>query len=177
MIVHIFGGSGSGTSTLGKALAAECGYTFLDTDDFFWLPTDPPFREKRPREERLALLRREFSAHEKTALSGSLCGWGDPLTPLFQLAVRIELPPEIRLERLEARERSRFGARVLPGGDMERQHREFMDWAARYDAGGPEIRSRALHDEWQKKLSCPVVLLDGSMPVGELLRQLAPYLR
>lgn len=176
MIVHIFGGSGSGTSTLGRALAAEFGYTFLDTDDFYWLPTDPPFREKRPREDRLALVRSALSDCKNAALCGSLCGWGDSLTPLFQLAVRIELPPEIRLERLKRREEARYGARLLPGGDMERQHREFMDWAARYDAGGPEIRSRALHDEWQKTLSCPVVQLDGRMPVGELLRQLAPYL-
>lgn len=176
MIVHIFGGSGSGTSTLGRAVAAEYGYHFLDTDDFFWMPTDPPFLEKRPPEERLSMLRKEFAAHGRVVLSGSLCGWGDPLIPLFGLAVRMELPPEIRLSRLETRERARFGDRILPGGDMERQHREFMDWAARYDTAGPDIRSRALHDAWQETLACPVIELDGSLPVRALLRALAPYL-
>ena len=117
-----------------------------------------------------------MAAHERVVLSGSLCGWGDPLIPLFDLAVRMELPPEIRLSRLETRERSRFGGRILPGGDMERQHREFMDWAARYDTAGPEIRSRALHDEWQEKLACPVVELDGSLSVEALLKKLAAYL-
>ena len=176
MIVHIFGGSGSGASTLGRAVAAEYGCFFMDTDDYFWMPTDPPFREKRPREQRLALIREEFSAYERVVLSGSLCGWGDPLIPLFDLAVRMELPPEIRLSRLETRERSRFGDRILPGGDMERQHREFMAWAARYDTAGPEIRSRALHDKWQEKLACPVVELDGSLSVEALLKKLAAYL-
>ena len=176
MIVHIFGGSGSGASTLGRAVAAEYGCFFMDTDDYFWMPTDPPFREKRPREQRLALIREELAAHERVVLSGSLCGWGDPLIPLFDLAVRMELPPEIRLSRLETRERSRFGGRILHGGDMERQHREFMDWAARYDTAGPEIRSRALHDEWQEKLACPVVELDGSLSVEALLKKLAAYL-
>ncbi len=42
MIVHIFGGAGSGTSTLGRAIAAEYGCFFMDTDDYFWMPTDPP---------------------------------------------------------------------------------------------------------------------------------------
>lgn len=176
MIVHIFGGSGSGASTLGRAIAAEYGCFFMDTDDYFWMPTDPPFQEKRPREQRLALIREELAAYERVVLSGSLCGWGDPLIPLFDLAVRMELPPEIRLSRLETRERSRFGDRILPGGDMERQHREFMDWAARYDTAGPEIRSRALHDKWQEKLACPVVELDGSLSVEALLKKLAAYL-
>ena len=176
MIVHIFGGSGSGASTLGRAIAAEYGCFFMDTDDYFWMPTDPPFQEKRPREQRLALIREELAAHERVVLSGSLCGWGDPLIPLFDLAVRMELPPEIRLSRLETRERSRFGDRILPGGDMERQHREFMDWAARYDTAGPEVRSRALHDKWQEKLACPVVELDGSLSVEALLKKLAAYL-
>lgn len=176
MILHIFGGSGSGTSTLGRAVAEKYGYAFLDTDDYFWMPTDPPFQQKRLQEERLALLRKEFSIHEKVVLSGSLCGWGDPLIPLFDLAVRMELPPEIRLERLRAREFSRFGSRILPGGDMEQAHREFMEWAARYDTGGLDIRSRALHDEWQKKLRCPLIQLDGSLPVEKLLQQLEQYL-
>lgn len=50
MLIHIFGASGSGTSTLGRAVAAGLGWRFLDTDDFFWLPTDPPFTTPRPRE-------------------------------------------------------------------------------------------------------------------------------
>ena len=31
-IIHIFGASGSGTTTLGKKICTELGYTFLDTD-------------------------------------------------------------------------------------------------------------------------------------------------
>jgi len=53
-IVHITGASGSGTTTLGRALAERLGWMHLDTDDFYWLPTDPPYREKRPAETRLA---------------------------------------------------------------------------------------------------------------------------
>ncbi len=41
--VHIFGASGAGTSTLGRALADRHRLVHLDTDDFYWMPTDPPF--------------------------------------------------------------------------------------------------------------------------------------
>lgn len=34
-IIHIFGASGSGTSTLGKKICDELGYKFMDTDGDF----------------------------------------------------------------------------------------------------------------------------------------------
>jgi adenylate kinase family enzyme len=40
--IHIFGASGSGTSTFGRALAAELSIRFFDADDYYWLDTDPP---------------------------------------------------------------------------------------------------------------------------------------
>jgi hypothetical protein len=41
--IHIFGASGSGTTTLGAAIADRYGYAHLDVDQYFWMPTDPPF--------------------------------------------------------------------------------------------------------------------------------------
>jgi adenylate kinase family enzyme len=41
--VHILGASGSGATTLGAALAQRLGFTHLDSDDFFWIKTDPPY--------------------------------------------------------------------------------------------------------------------------------------
>ena len=38
-VIHIYGASGSGTSTLGRKLSEELGYKFMDTDDYFWFPT------------------------------------------------------------------------------------------------------------------------------------------
>ena len=45
-VIHIYGASGSGTSTLGRYLGDKLGYFFMDTDDYFWLPTDPPYTKK-----------------------------------------------------------------------------------------------------------------------------------
>ena len=169
-VIHIFGASGSGTSTLGRAVADRVGLRFLDTDDYYWLPAEPMYTLKRPIPERLALMVRDLDECSDAVLSGSLAGWGDPLIPRFTLAVRLDTPTPVRMERLRQREYARYGARVLPGGDMYDQSQAFLDWAARYDDGVPPLRSRALHDLWQQQLPCPVLTLDGTLPVEELVQ-------
>ena len=160
-VIHIFGASGSGTTTLGRKISRELGFLHMDTDDYFWLPTDPKFTAKRPVPERLRLMEQEMDRAEEVVISGSLTDWGDPLIPRFTLAIRIEMDPAIRMERILARERQRYGSRIEPGGDMYETSQAFLEWAKSYDTGGPEIRSRAKHDQWQKLLTCPV-LLDGA---------------
>jgi adenylate kinase family enzyme len=175
--VHIVGASGSGTTTLGRALAAELGAPHLDTDEYFWLPSAPPFQHVRERGERQALLGADLARHPGWTLSGSLCGWGDVFVPLFDLVVFLWVPPEIRLARLRRRERARYGAAIDPGGDRHEATRKFLEWAAGYDDGldVPE-RCRRLHEEWLAALPCPVVRFEGTASTGEQLARLRPHL-
>ena len=168
-VIHIFGASGSGTTTLGRAIADRTGYRFLDSDDYLWLPTDPQYTTKRPSEERLALLEGDIDASDGAVVSGSLVGWGDPLIPRFTLAVRLVVPHDERMARIERRELDRYGDRIRPGGDMYQIHRDFLQWAAGYEDGPATMRSRAMHDLWQQKLTCPLLTLDGTRPVEELV--------
>lgn len=116
-VIYLYGPSGAGTTTLGRTLAAELGWRHMDTDDYFWKPTDPPYTVKRPIERRLELMEKELDREAVgTVLSGALDGWGDPLIPRFSLAVRLEVEQSVRLERLRARELAAFGERILPGG-------------------------------------------------------------
>jgi adenylate kinase family enzyme len=101
--VHLVGASGSGTTTLGRALAGRRGCPHLDTDDFFWLPSDPPFQHVRERGERQALLGAALQGSSGWVLSGSLCGWGDMFIPQFELVIFLWVPPAVRLARLRAR--------------------------------------------------------------------------
>lgn len=166
MRVHILGASGSGTTTLGRALAARAGVAFFDTDDFYWQTTDPPYQKPRPGAARLALLQKALARHTSWVLSGSLCGWGDPVIPLFELVVFLWAPTEVRIARLRAREIREFGAEALAsGGSLHRNHEEFIAWAADYDTGGPDMRSLSRHEAWLARLSCPTVRLDGKSTV------------
>lgn len=74
-IIHIFGASGSGTSTLGKKICDEFGFTFMDTDDYFWLPTEIKYTQKRPREERIEMMKKDIENSKNVVISGSLTDW------------------------------------------------------------------------------------------------------
>jgi adenylate kinase family enzyme len=167
--IHITGASGCGVSALGAALAGRLGIAYLDTDSFYWLPTPDPFTEKRPVETRFALLEDAFAASPQGwVLSGSLDGWGDPLVPRFDLVVFLRAPTEIRMARLRARERHRYGAVVEPGGERHEASQEFLAWCAGYDAGVRTGRSLARRLAWLERLSCPVIRLDGTAPTEAL---------
>lgn len=161
-VIHIFGASGSGTSTLGKKICDELGYRFMDTDDYYWLPTDPKYVQKRPVEDRLRRMKNDIIHSENVVISGSLVDWGDELIPWFTLAIRMETDTFVRISRLKNREKQAFGSRIELGGDMYQAHLDFIEWAKQYDDGGMDMRSKAKHDEWQKLLPCPLIVLDGS---------------
>ncbi len=166
--IHITGASGSGTSTLARALANRLPSQAFDTDDFYWRPTDPPFQEKRPVGERLDLMREVFLPRSGWVLSGSLHTWGAPAMGRVTHVVFLTLPAGQRLARLRARERRRFGDRIGPGGDLEIAHRGFLDWAMSYDEPGTEGRSRDAHEAWLTTLNVPVIRMDAGRPVADL---------
>ncbi|MFB5759828.1 hypothetical protein [Paenibacillus medicaginis] len=165
--IHILGASGSGTTTLGKALSLILPHVHLDSDDFFWAQK---YTERRPPEERLRLLKQEMQPCPQWMLSGSVCRWGDALKSEFDLVIFLRIPHELRMERLRARERQRYGDDILPDGSRYEDYCKFMDWAARYDEAGPEIRSRTLHEQWISELTCPVLRLEEDLTVEQRVK-------
>ena len=175
-VIHIYGASGSGTTTLAKYISEKLGYTVMDTDDYFWMPTNPPYKEKRNVSERLELMKNDIAKSGKVIISGSLVDWGDELIPLFTLVIRLNTATDIRIERLKRREYEHFGSRIEIGGDMFEDHQKFLAWAAAYDCGDINMRSKAKHDEWQKILKCKQIILDGSADVEDNFKVIKPYL-
>jgi adenylate kinase family enzyme len=171
--VHIFGASGSGTSTLGREIAGRYGRTYFEADDFFWQPTNPPYQHVRERSDRQQLLIEALAGAPRWVLAGSVSGWGDVAIDFFDLAVFVITPTDIRLERLRVRESARFGNRLLETGDMHHHHKTFMAWASQYDEGSKDMRSRRQDEEWVSRLPCTVARVDGSLPVEVLCDQLS----
>ena len=173
--IIIFGASGSGTTTLGKELALYHGFTHFDLDDYFWRwDTEIPFTIACPREERIKRLVDDIANH-KFVMSGSICGWDEPFIPLFELAVFVTAPPEIRVKRLAERELARFGERVREGGDMYDEHQHFLSWASKYDTMEPPERCLKLHEQWAETLLCPVLRVDGTTPVSENIAKIIDF--
>ncbi|WP_171060491.1 AAA family ATPase [Poseidonocella sp. HB161398] len=170
--VHIFGPAGSGTSTLGRALAGALSSQHFDTDDFYWQPTDPPFLEKRPPEERLALMQAMFLPRRDWVLSGSVESWGKEIAPRITMAIHLSLEPEIRRSRLERREAMRCSCNRGWGQPFCERCTAFLCWADRYEAPDRHRPGRSLEADtaWARTLECPVLLLDSTRPVPELVR-------
>ena len=170
--IHVTGASGAGVTTLGRALADALALPHHDTDDYFWKPTTPPYREQREVDERLRLMREMFLPRADWVLSGGLGGWGDELIPNFDLAVFLRTPHELRMQRLRAREAAHFGLdTVSPGGWRHQETEAFIEWASHYEDGTREDRSLTRQEAWLAKLPCPVLRLDGSRPLAELVAE------
>ncbi|WP_428696301.1 AAA family ATPase [Stappia sp.] len=165
--IYITGASCAGVTTLGAALAERLGLRHFDVDGYYWMPTDPPFTQKRPPDERVRLIAADMEKGEGWVLTGSFDRWGDALIEDVDLIVFVTTPTPLRLERLKARERERFGDRIDPGGDMHEIHTAFADWASHYDEPGFSGRNRARHEEWLGAQSVPVLHIDGSRSVEE----------
>lgn len=166
--IYLTGASCSGVSTLGTVLADRFDVPQIDVDDFYWAPTDPPFTTKRPPEDRLRLIRHRQGQSRGWILTGSFIGWGDALIQHVDLIVFLYTPTAIRLQRLDRREASRYGERILPGADMHEAHLAFRDWASRYDDPSFTGRNLAQHERWLSEQSAPVLRLRGERPSEEL---------
>jgi adenylate kinase family enzyme len=167
--IHIVGASGSGTSTLGAALAKRLACPHVDADTLLWMPTDPPFIEQRGREARQALLLRALPANDRWIFSGSATGWAAPVEPFFDLIVFLTLDPSARMERLRRREFERYGERVSGTGDMAEASAAFLKWALAYETAGLEQRSLVTHERWLAAQAAPVLRLDSSAPIQDLV--------
>lgn len=167
--IHVLGASGSGSTTLGEAIARRLEIPHADADRFFWLTTDPPFTTRRPRGERLAMLTRQLPADGNWVFSGSAISWATALEPAYDLIVFLWLDPATRMRRLRRRESARYGARIEPGGDMAFASATFLRWAEAYDTSGPAQRSLAAHEAWLVGQTADVLRLNSEAPVETLM--------
>ena len=123
------------------------------------MPTDPPYWTKRSAIERTALYLADVTPG--SIVSGSVVRWGPEIEDAFDLIVLLSAPTEVRIERLRGREDEHPG-RILD---------DFLVYAAGYDDGGLDMRSRATHEKWLAQRTCPVLRLDGTAPVEANVRR------
>jgi uridine kinase len=154
--ILIMGASGSGQTTLGEALASKLAFTFLDADDFYWLPTTPAYQEKRDMNSKLSLI---LSAMESKSVvvAGSIIDWGSALENSFNLVVFLSLDTDIRISRLKVREQQELGF----------VDDEFIAWATEYENPDFYSRNRVKHLNWLASQQAKVVSIDGDLSVEQ----------
>ena len=117
-----------------------------------------------------------LGAQANWILSGSVATWGlEALEPTH--GVFLGVPREVRLGRLLQRQRSRFGARIDAGEDMEQEHHSFMTWAAGYeDRTGPG-RNRETDRAFLEAHCTHFLAVTEDAPLGEIVAKTVGFLR
>ena len=177
--IYIFGPSGSGTTTLAKALSSKLGCQHIDTDDHFWQRTPQPYTSSHPVDKRISTIRSAIEDQKNWLISGCMCSWGKPLLDKTTHAIYLYLPWQIRRERLKQREIRRYGKGCLsPGGHRHAHFQKFIDWASLYDTADESMRSRRRHDTWlhNYQLNKPVLRLESDQSVQDRLQRVLHFL-
>lgn len=171
MGIIICGMNGSGKSTLGRALANHLGWRFIDNEDLYFPKTDPahPFAVERTQEEVARLLLEEVRRDERFVFASVRGNYGEAVLPYYKAAVLVEVPREIRLKRVQQRSYGKFGARMLPGGDLYESEKRFYDLVA--------ARPEDYAVRWLEQVDVPVLRVDGTRPVGENIPIITDWLR
>ena len=171
MGIIICGMNGSGKSTLGRALAEHLGWRFIDNEDLYFPKADPayPYAVERTQAEVEHLLLEEVRRDERFVFAAVRGNYGEAVLPYYRAAVLVEVPREIRLERVKARSFAKFGARMLPGGDLYESEKRFYNLIA--------ARPEDYATRWLDRIDIPVLRVDGTKPVGENVALLTDWLR
>lgn len=159
--IVICGLNGAGKSTLGKTLAQKLHFHFIDIENLYFPKTNPDYiyDSPRTREEVAERLLDEVRTHENFILASVKGDYGEELYSFFQYAILLDVPKDIRLQRVKERSFQKFGSRMLLGGDLFEQEEKFFRFV--------ETRNEKIVEEWVKSLKCPVVRIDGTRPIDE----------
>ena len=159
--IIVCGLNGSGKSTLGVALSEKLGFHFIDLENLYFPKNDPndPFSSPRSEEEVGKLLADEIKVHENFVFAAVRGNYGKDFRLFYQLAVLIEVPKEIRMQRIRNRSFQKFGSRMLPGGDLYEREEAFFKMVG--------SRQEDYAENWLESVDCPVIRIDGTRSIEE----------
>lgn len=164
--IQVCGLNGCGKSTLGRALAARMGFHFIDIEDLYFtrIHSNEPYTNPRSREDVERLLIEEIRKHDDFVFSAVKGDYGEEVMPLYDYVVKVEVPKEIRMQRVRNRSAQKFGSRILKCGDLYTQEGLFFQMV--------ESRDDDFVENWLKTLNCPIIRVDGTKPILENIERI-----
>ncbi len=151
MKLLLCGLNGAGKSTLGRTLGKLSGWTFVDTEDYYF-PTPGDYSHSRTKEEVEALLLRDLRAHENFIFTSVIGDFGPEVLSEFTHAVLVTVPRGPRLERVKNRTIKQFGR-------VTEEEQGFLAMVER--------RPEDLTEKWLAGQTLPVLRVDGTRPPEE----------
>ncbi|MBO4367921.1 MAG: AAA family ATPase [Clostridia bacterium] len=161
MGILICGLNGVGKSTIGRMLAERLSWRFIDNEDLFFPKDDLNylFSHPRKREEVITLLEEAVTKDKRYVFTAVRGDYGSVFLATIEKAVLIEVPRELRLQRVYDRSFARFGERMLAGGDLFERESAFLE----------QVRSRPEDHvtSWLNDTGISVIRVDGTLPPEE----------
>ena len=159
--ILICGLNGSGKTTLGKALANKLGFHFIDSEDLFFdkTPSGRTYQLQRSYQEAMTRLIEEIHAYPNFIFASVKVDVAQPILSSFKYILLLEVPKDIRLQRIKARSFEQFGSRILPGGDLFKSEENFFNMVTH--------RSERDVEDGLVYLDCDIIRLDGTKPINE----------
>ncbi len=146
------------------------GCDFIDSEDLWFPKTDPSylFSDPRSKEEAIRLLEERIRENDRFVFAAVKGDYGDKLIASLDHIVLIEAPKPVRLRRVRERSFQKFGARILPGGDL---YEKESAWFSVVDSRPDDYVRR-----WLQTVACPILRIDGTRPVEENVGSLVSVL-
>ena len=159
--IQICGLNGCGKSTLGKALAERIGFHFIDNENLYFsrTNTDEPYTNPKSRTEVESLLMEEVSKYPDFVFSAVRGDYGTDIVCMYNYVVVIDVPKDIRSQRVRNRSFQKFGSRMLMGGDLHDQEEAFFQMV--------DSRQDDFIEKWLQMINCPIIRVDGTKPIEE----------
>ena len=170
MGILVCGLNGSGKSTLGRMLAEKMGYTYIDNEELYFPKDDSVYEysHARAKQDVIRLLEEKIQRNRHFVFAAVRGDYGSILLSALDYTVAIDVPKEVRLQRVYERSLRKFGTRVLEGGDLYDRETDFFDIV--------KARPDDYVNAWLSQLSCPVIHVDGTRPLEENLEYLLSVL-
>ena len=161
MGILLCGLNGVGKSSIGRMLAKRMSYQFIDNEDLYFPKNDKLYMFSNPRskEEVIHILEEKISKEDKFIFAAVKGNYGEKFLAQIDYVILVDVPKKIRMDRVKMRSAQKFGDRILADGDLAEKENAWFSLV--------NSRPENYVTEWLEMVKCPIIRIDGTLPIEE----------